>query len=44
MINWNTETNTMNLINESPTLAVLLAVGAALVVGLLIYFENRKVD
>lgn len=44
MINWNTETNTMNLMNESPTLSVLLAVGAALVVGLMIYFENRKVD
>lgn len=44
MINWNTETNTMNLMNESPTLAALLAVGAVLVVALLIYFENRKVD
>jgi len=44
MIDWNTETNTMNLITEAPSLALSLAVGAVLVVGLLIVLENRKAD
>ena len=42
MINWNTETNTMNLMTEAPTLSVCLAVGAVLVVGLIVYLEKRK--
>ena len=44
MLNFNTDTNTMNLITEAPSLALSLAVGAVLVVGLLIVLENRKVD
>ena len=42
MINWNTETNTMNLMTEAPTLSICLAVGAALVIGLMIYLDQRK--
>ena len=41
MINWNTETNTMNLLNEAPSLAASLAVGAVLVVALLVVLEKR---
>ena len=44
MLNLETETNTMNLISEAPSLALSLAVGAVLVVGLLIVLENRKID
>ena len=42
MINFNTETGTMNLITEAPTVSVCLAAGAALAVGLIIYLERRK--
>lgn len=44
MVNFNTDANTMNLITEAPSLALSLAVGAVLVVGLLIVLENRKAD
>ena len=44
MVNFDTETNTMNLITEAPNLALSLAVGAVLVVGLLVVLENRKAD
>ena len=44
MLNFDTNTNTMNLINEAPVLALALAAGAVLVVGLLIVLENRKSD
>ena len=42
MINWDTETNTMNLASDQPVLAFCLAAGAALVVGLLVWLEKRK--
>ena len=44
MLNFETDTNTMNLMTEAPSLALSLAVGAVLVVGLLIVLENRKAD
>lgn len=44
MLNFETETNTMNLMTEAPSLALTLAVGAVLVVALLIVLENRKAD
>jgi hypothetical protein len=42
VINWNTETNTMNLLTEAPVLSSCLVVGAVLVVMLLVTLEKRK--
>lgn len=42
MIDWNTQTNTMNLASEQPVLAFCVAVGAVLTVALLVWIEKRK--
>jgi len=42
MINWNTESNSMNLMSEAPMLAFSLAVGAVLVVALLVVLDKRE--
>ena len=42
MIDWNTESGSMNLINEAPLLAISLAVGAVLVVVLMVALDKRE--
>lgn len=42
MIDWDVESGSMNLINEAPVLAFSLAVGAVLVVALLVVLDKRE--
>jgi len=42
MINWDTETNTMNLMTEAPLLSICLTIGVVLAVVLVVVLDKRK--